>query len=88
MCEKCAATYADEGEEPQCIEGSCPVDPDQLPEAALRILEVRSLLVGLAETGLGAQISKEYDLNRDDLLLLAWIEEQLRKLQPQKKPEA
>lgn len=86
-CEGCAEALKDGAEEPACIEGACPVGIDRLPEEALRILEVRGLLVALGDIGLAPLISREFGLNREDLHLLAWIEEQLRKLRPPKKEQ-
>lgn len=49
---------------------------------------MRGLLCTLGEAGLGELIRQEYDLNREDLHLLAWMEEEIRKLQPKKKEES
>lgn len=86
-CEDCATALQEGAQEPACIEGQCPVGIDRLPEEALRILEIRGLLVSLGDIGLAPMISREFGLTLDDMHLLAWIEEQLRKLQPAKEGE-
>lgn len=82
-CEACADLLKD-GAEPDCLEGECPVAFDALPEEALRAIQIRGLLVRLAPLGLADRICKEYDVDRIDLERIAYIENELEALKPEK----
>jgi hypothetical protein len=71
---------------PACIGGTCPTGHDTLPPQALRLLEIRSLLVGLHDLHLADRICDEYGVDAEDLMILAEIEELLKEHAPQPKP--
>lgn len=50
--------------------------------AALRIMRIRGLLVGLNAVGLADRICDVFDVGHDDLALLLEIEEVLKELNP------
>jgi hypothetical protein len=65
---------------PDCVTGSCLAGIDQLEDEDMRLLEVRWLLAHLSEMGLAQQVVKEFRVVRDDLLQLALIESECRKI--------
>lgn len=84
-CKSCRTISIEEDEEPACINGKCPVGFDSLPPGALRLLEIRGLLVSLHELHLGDRICDEYGVDLDDLRMLAEMEVLLKELNPTKK---
>lgn len=67
---------------PECeTDAGCPVH--QLPAGAARIMEIRSLLVRLQKAVDPGTICRICDVDRDDLELLAIVEEELSASEPQ-----
>lgn len=81
-CKGCRETSIKEKEEPACITGKCPTGFNLLPDKALRLLEIRGLLVSLHELHLAERICEEFGVDLDDLRLLAEIETLLKELNP------
>lgn len=73
--------------EPDCTTGSCPTCFDQLDDDDLRILEAHWLISHLSEMGLSQLAAAEYKLNRDDLIQLATIESECRKIAKDKQDQ-
>ncbi|MEA5113015.1 MAG: hypothetical protein VB050_03225 [Geobacteraceae bacterium] len=61
------------------MNGACVTGYDLLPDADLRMLEIRNLLIGLQELNLAERICAEYGVTARDLQLLARLEAVLRK---------
>ena len=80
----CRETSITEDIAPVCIAGGCPVGFDILPPAALRIMEIRGMLAGLADHHLAGRVCEEYGADLDDLKWLAEIDALLKELQPRK----
>lgn len=57
-----------------------------MPEEAARLLHLRGLLTRLAPLGLTEAICREHDVTPGDLELLAWMEDLIEELKPQKGP--
>lgn len=83
-CKVCRETSIKEKVEPACINGMCPTSFDLLPDSALRMLEIRGLLISLNELNLAGQICEEFGVDLDDLKMLAEIETLLKELHPPK----
>ena len=72
-----------DGVEPDCFSKQCIIpDPDL---AGLRILAIRHRLANLHELGIGSEILRMYEADLEDLELLAWLEEKIKKMQPSAK---
>lgn len=69
---------------PDCSSGSCLISFDQLDGDDYRILEVHWLASNLSEIGLSRLVAAEYNLDRDDLIQLAVIESEHRKIAHEK----
>ena len=85
-CRACAELFESEGNLPVCAEDRCEALIDQLSDDTRRLLNVRGILITLNEIGLGAQAAASFELSQEDMFTLAWIEMELKSLQPQ--PEA
>jgi hypothetical protein len=71
-----------DGLTPECeTDVGCPVPP--LPGGAVRIMEIRSLLVRLQGAVDPGTICRICEVDRDDLELLAIVEEELKANTPQ-----
>lgn len=67
---------------PECeTDVGCPVSP--LPGGAVRIMEIRSLLVRLHGAVDPGTICRICEVDRDDLELLAIVEEEIKANEPQ-----
>jgi hypothetical protein len=74
-CGDCQQILEEEGIEPECYAGSCRIPP--LLPAGQRALEIRDRLVRLHRLKLAPVIATVYGVTKDDLDLLALIEDQL-----------
>jgi len=83
-CGACRQSFAEHAVEPPCIDGVCPTRFDELPEAAVRLLELRAQLVHLADYGLAGRICEEHEVTKEDLDLLAFIEAELKELRAER----
>lgn len=63
---------------PACIEGVCLIP--ELNEAGVRILAIREKIISLSGLVDSAPILKMYEADLEDLELLAFVEEELKKL--------
>lgn len=63
---------------PACIEGACLIP--ELDEACVRILAIREKIISLSGLVDSGPILKMYEADIEDLELLAFIEEELKKL--------
>jgi len=86
-CGACRQSYAEHAVEPPCLDGACPTGFDELPEAAVRLLELRALLVSLGELGLAGKICEEHEITKEDLTNLAFIEMTLKELRAERKAD-
>jgi len=82
-CSVCKESYLSNGEDPDCFDRTCPIGFDRLSRDDLRLLELRELLAALAEFNIGNRICRSFDVITDDLRMLAFIESEIKKLQPE-----
>ena len=82
-CEACQESFEIDGEPLACeIETGCMIPP--LSESGQHIMELRARLIslnGLVEPG---TILKMYDADIDDIEMLAFLEEAIKDLRPEK----
>lgn len=69
---------------PLCIEGACLIP--ELDEAGNRILAIREKIISLSGLVDSGPILKFYEADMEDLELLAFVEEELKKLKPAPSP--
>lgn len=71
---------------PDCeAHGTCLVPP--LDETGQRTMELRGLLVSLRPTVDPGTVCRLFDADLDDLRMLALVEDELRALQPEERPD-
>jgi hypothetical protein len=83
-CSGCKAAYLAGYEEPDCFDGECKVGLDRLPPLARRILEVRGVMMALRTLRLNDYICREFDLDQEELKLLAHVEKLLKPKEKEK----
>ena len=77
-CEKCLDMFSIDGAEPDCWEGGCKAGIDGLIEDDIRVLGLRNKLITLKELIDPATVLRLYGATREDVEMIAAIEEELK----------
>ncbi len=80
-CESCADILKVDGVEPDCFDDDrgCPIP--QPGERGRKILEIRARLISLQGLVDPGTILRMYDAGREDIDMLAFLEEELREME-------
>lgn len=82
-CDLCQLSYEQHKEEPGCFSGKGLTGYDELADDEIRLLEVRGVMAALSEYNLGDYISRRWNLTGDEIRLLAFLEDEIKKMQPE-----
>lgn len=67
---------------PECWDGQCKVGIDELTDDDWKLLNMRGMLISLEGLGIGGEILKMYEATKEDIELLAVIEDELKPVTP------
>lgn len=66
-----------------CFDSGCITLEDRLPDEVQRVFAIRSILILLKEMNLASEVCRIYEVSAEDLDMLAFIESELQKMEPE-----